>query len=232
MPEDRPGSQPPEADGRLNLTPNQRTLHRAFLEKDPSLAQMYLGGLAVLNDSTNPDSLALAAHAFRELIEKLPAAVAVPATARRESLRVKVREVQEAWRRAQDGSRCHSDGKWSGEVDKPLRKLLLRLAEFFAWVDAHLPRRREEIARALQRLDVSGRALPEPLQDLNVEAWTRTHEYFQAVAHHGKVAPRDEFTRWVSAAEAFFLDRLKPRTFEDFASIDELIREGESGAQS
>lgn len=232
MPDDRPGSEPPEAKGGLSLTPKQRTLHRALLEKDANLARMYLGGLVVLNDPGNPDSLALAAHAFRELMEKLPATVAVPATARGEKLRVKVNEVQDAWRRATTGSRCHAAGNWSGEIDEPLRKLLLRLAGFFGWIDAHLPRRREEVARTLQRLDASGRALPGPLQDLNVEVWTKTHEFFQAVAHHGKVPTPDELSTWLDAAESFLLDRLKPRTFDDFAAIDAVIQEGDGGAKS
>ena len=40
---------------------------------------MYLGALMVFDQGGNPDRLALAAHSFRELMEKLPRYIDVPA---------------------------------------------------------------------------------------------------------------------------------------------------------
>jgi hypothetical protein len=53
----------------------------ALTEKHERLRVMYLGALYVLR-SDNPDRFALGAHSIRELIEKLPDHVDLPAAAR------------------------------------------------------------------------------------------------------------------------------------------------------
>lgn len=216
----------------LVLTARERSLYTALLDKAPPLGRMYLGAIVVLRDSANPERLVLAAHAMRELMEKLPETLAVPTTAQRESLKGKVREVEGLWLGARQSSRCHVNGDWEGEVDRPLRRLLRRLAAFFEWFNEHMPRRRDELGRTLERLDPTGRRLPQPLQHLNIDAWELTHDFFQAVAHHRKEPAEEEFDKWLHAAEGFLLDRLRPRTFEDFRSIDALIKEGETRAHS
>ena len=60
------------------LAGQQQALLTALIEKDPHLGVMYLGGLHVLRQEGNPDREALAAHAIRELMEKLPQFVDVP----------------------------------------------------------------------------------------------------------------------------------------------------------
>ena len=50
-------------------------------------------------------------------------------------------------------------------------------------------------------------------------------------SHHNLSTTSEEFWSWVSALEYFLLDRLIPRTFEDHAKIDEIIKEGEGNAQ-
>ena len=56
----------------LQLSAQQRALYEALAEQDKRLAGIYLGSLLVLSQLENPDSLALAAHSLRELMEKLP----------------------------------------------------------------------------------------------------------------------------------------------------------------
>jgi hypothetical protein len=57
-----------------------------------------------------------------------------------------------------------------------------------------------------------------------------TREYFQAIAHHGRQPPEEDFRARIDALERFLLDRLRPRTFADFDAIDDIIQEGESNA--
>ena len=104
------------------------------------------------------------------------------------------------------------------------------LGRFFKWFESHYPRRRDEWHSALVRLDGSGRALPNRLASLNVDAWKNKRDYFQSVAHHGRDANEQELREWLDALERFLLDRLEPRTFDDLAEIDALLEEGGDNA--
>lgn len=209
------------------LSGQQRALVQALDARDGTLSVMYRGGLAVLGDSTNPDRFAQCAHSLRELMEKLPELLDVPTTAQKQSLKAKVREIEDAFLGAQKKTSCFSSTNgWDGSIDGHLRKLLSRIGSFLEWFASHHPRRRDELHGVLVRLDGSGRELPKPLASLNVDAWDKKRDYFQSVAHHRRVADEQEFGQWLDALERFLLDRLEPRTFDDFAEIDALLGEG------
>jgi len=192
---------------------------------------MYRGGLAVLEDASNPDRFAQCAHSMRELMEKLPELLDVPTKAQKESLKGKVREVADAYNGTLKRTSCFSaTAGWDGSIDGHLRKLLARLGSFLEWFATHHPRRRDELHGVLVRLDGSGRQLPKPLASLNVDAWDKKRDYFQSVAHHRHTADEHEFRQWMDALERFLLDRLEPRTFDDFAEIDALLAEGADNA--
>jgi hypothetical protein len=93
---------------------------------------MYTGALHVLQ-SDNPDRLALAAHNLRELIEKLPDHIDVPAAATGDvlmqpkalkSLTVQVRELLDQWNKVAK----QVDG--AVEISPRLKTFLGRLREF------------------------------------------------------------------------------------------------------
>lgn len=211
------------------LSGQQRLLLRALDERNASLGVMYRGSLAVLNDATNPDRLALGAHDMRELMEKLPEFLDVSTKAQTESLREKVGSARKAYLGMRGRTACYAPAdKWDGAIDGHLRRFLLLIEGFFIWFDAHCPRRRDEIRVALTRLDASGRDLPAPLALLNVDAWDKHRDFFQSVSHHRHRTDETEFGQWMDAFERFLLERLAPRTFEDFAEIDALLGE-ESG---
>jgi hypothetical protein len=194
------------------------------------LSHMYFGALVALSHTENPDHLAQSAHSIRELMEKIPAFLDVQTRAHQESLSSKVRELEDSWQTAIQRSASYDDGNWNGEIDQPLSQLLEKLQQFFNWLGEHRPRRRAEVAATLHRLDGSDHTLPKPLEELEVERWMRIRDFFQAVSHHRKQATRDEFEGWLDALEMFLLDRLEPRTFADFDTIDEIIEEGQGGA--
>ena len=213
----------------LVLSGQQSALLGALGRHNVQLGHMYLGGRSVLADRSNPDRFALCAHAMREAMEKLPEYLDVSTKAQKESLKVKVREVEVSFERMLVKTNCHSATTgWNGAIDGSLGRFLRQLVAFLEWFRAHHPRRREELGGALKRLDSSKRALPAVLADLNVETWDRMRDYFQAVAHHRKSPTPEEFDSWLDALERFLLDRLMPRTFDDLAAIDAIIREGES----
>ncbi len=59
-------------DARLKLTPTQQRLYKALIERRADLGEWYRAAIAVINDDGLPDRLSLAAHALREVMEKLP----------------------------------------------------------------------------------------------------------------------------------------------------------------
>lgn len=212
------------------LSGQQRTLFRALAKKDSELAKMYYGAIHVLSDNKNPEALPLAAHAIREMMEKIPEIIDVPVKAQKENLKGKIREVEDFWKRATTNSQCYDQGQWCGKIDGSLRKLLARLGKFFNWFGNHHPRRRDEIGRTLGRMDDTQREIPEPLQELNVTTWEELRDFFVPVAHHRRSPSRKEFSQWLDALERFLLDRFVPRTFEDFEEIDKILREGDGYA--
>ena len=214
----------------MQLSGQQSTLYIALLEKDQKLADMYMGTLIVLNHNENPDHLAHAAHGVRELMEKLPSFVNVPIKAQSESLKSKIIELETIWLSTLEKSQSYNNQIWEGDIDPRLHKLLNKVHLFFEWFTNHYPRRKAEVAKTLRGLDVSGRTLPIPLEDLNIKTWFGIRDFCQSVAHHRKYTTKDEFGQWLEALERFLLDRLRPRTFTDFDKIDEIIRESESDA--
>ena len=212
----------------LKLNGQQQALFKALLGKHQLLSNIYFGVLTTMDHVSNPDRLPLAAHGARELMEKIPAFLDVSITAQTETLKTKVRELEDCWQVMLKNSQCHGSQGWCGQIDKSLSKLLERLQSFFKWFVEHHPRRKAEIASTLRTLDGSGRTLPMPLEELNVKTWDKMRDFFQAISHHLKTTDETEFHQWLDALERFLLDRLCPRTFSDIDAIDTIIREGES----
>jgi len=193
---------------------------------------MYIGALTVLNETSNLDRFAQSAHSLRELMEKLPRLLDVPLEAQKENLKSKVREIENAYLNTQKQTHCFTVmNGWDGYIDGHLRKFLSDLKGFFDWFGSHHPRRRDEFHHFLTCLDGSGRDLPKPLASLNVDDWDKKRDFFQSVAHHRKIVNEQEFLQCMDALERFLLDRLEPRTFDDFAEIDALIEEGGNNAK-
>jgi hypothetical protein len=219
-------------DPSLRLSGQQRTLVHALEQCDPALASMYRGGLLILEATDNPERLPFCAHAMRELMEKLPDYLSVTTQAQRESLKQKVGEIEESYIRAQRRSCCFGTEGWDGKIDNHLRKFLDRIQKFLDWFAHHHPRRRDELRATLRELDTSVHLLPDPLADLNIEAWIKKRDFFVAVCHHRQAPSEEEFLGWLDALERFLLDRLSPRTFDDFSEIDALLAEEESNGKS
>jgi hypothetical protein len=178
--------------------------------------------------SDNVDRLASAAHGIREILKELPLCLDVDQSAHNESLGTKVRQIEDGWNKVTTGSGCHDSGTWRGEIDGPLGKFLARMQKFFAWVEQHMPRRKDEAAETLYALDPASGRLPGELEKLNVELWFRMRDFFVGIAHHGPEPSYEEFRRRLDELERFLLERLQPRTFADAETLDVLIVTGES----
>ena len=212
----------------VQLTEQQRVLYETLVDMDKQLSIIYLGALTVLADEQNPDRLALTAHGFRELVEKLPRYLDAPVKDP-PSMKVKVQQVHESWTRGVKNSACYEGNiwtrevDWSGNIDGPLQRLLKQIGEFFQWFENERPSRKQQTSIILNKLGT--RTLPKSLHELQVEAWERCHYYFDAVAHHSNTS-LEELEQWVTEFEHILLDhldRLQPRTYKEDLKIKQAL---------
>jgi len=212
----------------LKLSSRQRTLFESIAKRSQPLSQIYLGTLHVLADESNPDRLALAAHGLRELMDNLPRYLDLEIKVSNTRLGDKVSSLISAWDNTASKSTRRSTAGWAGEIDIPLKKFFSKFEEFYSWYKQQRPQRSVTIKRVLRTFDVMPVPLPTPLEELRVKEWSFLHDYFTNVLHHSSQSSLDEFMQWMGAIETFLLDRLQPRTFEDFTLIDAIIQEGEA----
>ena len=154
----------------------------------------------------------------------MPASFGLDVEALGERTHDKLARPKSLWFKAVGNSGCRQDGSWLGEIDRPLQKALLAVGEFFDWLEAHAPRRRQELTEAVRTLDASHQQLPAPLEKYAVAMFEDMRDYFIAVCK-GKPVDPDEFDSYLSAFESFLLDRLAPRTFESQNAIDRILQE-------
>lgn len=210
----------------------QQTLFEALDARSSELGKIYFGALMTLGRKDNPDRLAQAAHGLRELMEKLPKYLDLPIEKKPPSLKEKVRRLAQRRDKAINNSGSRDGSAWRGEIDNHLQKFLIESDEFFEWFEAEYVTRRRRTVKLLRDLDPSALPLPEPLEEPNVEQWNKCHDHFQGVSHHTIKGVEEDVRSHLSSLESLLMDRLAPRTSEDFATIDELIREGETGGKS
>ncbi len=204
-------------------------LYKALVARSPDVGTMYFGALMALAHESNPDRFALAAHGLRELMEKLPRYLDVPVIKKGPSLTERVRSLEERRKITITNSTSRDVSGWQGEIDDHLRRFLQETDNFFEDFSTDYATRRRRAATTLRGLDPSALALPEQLEQSNISKWQNCNDYFQGVSHHTRVGGDEDFAVQLSELETMLLDRLVPRTSEDFATIDDLIKEGDAG---
>lgn len=208
----------------------QHHLHSALRSYGEELGAMYLGGLRVLRDTANPDRMAQSALSMRELMVKM--GELDPANAGENqstgSMKQEVFQLKEGFVQLKRNTKSYSEaGVWTGPFNGHLRRFLKKLDNFFAWVKANSPSRREQFQRTMVRLDPSDRALPKPLLDTRYREWQELLNFFQGTLHHGLSPSRDEVRKRIGELEALLADLLVPTTFDDLNAIDALLQESD-----
>jgi hypothetical protein len=188
---------------------------------------MYLGSLDVFH-SNNIEKYPLAAHGFRELMITMAEVLNVEQPEHGRSLGVEVSNLQSRWQAMTNKSDCYRNDSWSGEIDAPFQTFLNKLSRFFEWWEEHRPKRKSEAAKMLDAMDPARAQSPAPLQDLNIEYWSKIRDFFTKLAHHGPEPKEREFEQYAAALERFLIDRLIPRTFDDLNDIDRLLARSKS----
>ena len=167
---------------------------------------------------------------MRELMEKMPRYFDVSAAKGSASLGARSQALAHVWRSQAQKSECFADGKWGGQIDPKLRKALRNIAKFVDDFEVEHPRRRQNTSHLLRSMDPMKAALPKAIQDLRITEWEKCREYFVGISHHNPNVTETDFSAWMDAAVTFLLNQLAPRTFEDQATLDEIIAEGEKSA--
>jgi hypothetical protein len=200
------------------LTGAQSALVRALLEKNESVAMMYVGAIRARAATNNPDHLSQACHSIRELIDNLPKYFEVPVEPSGR-LGDRVNALADRWQK-EKRVKNNSEEVISEGFAKQLEK-------FFIWKQENFIKRREVARITVRDLDVSRRRLPGAIEDLRALEWMKIRDFFVASTHHG-TCTADDFDAWVEVFERFMLDLTRPRTFETAAALDDLIRGVES----
>jgi hypothetical protein len=207
------------------LREEQKILFDSFSRRSATLGDIYLGGLRILADETNPFRSQLAAHAFRELLDHL-AKSSGAVVIKGDNLPTRLMRV----RRAFDALREPNGATAASPKDPALLSTALHeeLSKLFTWQDENQPQRKKRVAVMLTQLAGPGPALPSDVTTQEVSAWIESQDYFNSVAHGGKRVERDEFLGRLYAAEEIILRRVKPRPLSELDEIDALIEEGEN----
>jgi hypothetical protein len=216
--------------GGAQLVGQQIAVYRALSEQSTELAGWYLGGCVALLVPANPERLVHAAHSLRELMNNLHTISNVPVEAQGGRLGDKFTAMTEKWEKAKRNSEAFGDDGWSGTIDDAARRGFEAVDEAITWQTENRPKWKEQHRSTLRGLDVSGRALPGFIEDHFVEMWHELRGYFVDVGHHGIETTEEDFLAALEQLEKFILDRLKPRTFTEQATLDALIAEAERGA--
>jgi hypothetical protein len=112
---------------------------------------MYVEALRAVDRDDGPEALHVAAYELREFMNSLPRVLDLPFVPHVQVLN-KVHTLVAQWRKKSSASACLKDGKWTGEIDKHLSRLLKVGGDFIDWVEKQVPTRRAEASTVLKRL--------------------------------------------------------------------------------
>jgi len=217
-----------DLDASFVFTGRQRLIHGSLAQKSQEIADLYESALRVHWDEGNRCRLTLAAHSIREMTGNLPKVLDLPVLGETGRLGDQVDALERVW----DGaarSDCHQGGKWTGNIDEPLRNLLQKIPELFEWKKQNRPKRSTVAAKMFRGTDPSGMPLPETLEQKRAKSYLDLHDYFVGVAHRRATTP-EEFATKLEALEKTLLDSLCRTPSEDLSAIDRILEEGATDA--
>jgi hypothetical protein len=221
-------SREPKADAGVSIPEQQQVLLEALRERDARLATIYEAVIDVMTAEDLPDQLSLAAHAMRELMERLPLAFDVPIHQKSSVINL-IREVERDLLRAQEISSCRTSDGWKGPIDAPLAKLLATVEKLAEDRQQDWPSRSEVAVALMHQLEPAlGRRSPAMVKP-EAAAWANIRRYFEQVSHHHHVfesfeTSSNDLEERIRTVEGLLLNKLRPPTAEDFREIDQLMR--------
>ena len=217
----------PTASGRAGIPRQRLLLLEALREKDARIATIYEAVVHVIGSDDVPDQLSLAAHAMRELMERLPLAFDLP-TDEKSQLFNRLDELEHVLVQAQIKSACRVTDGWQGSIDGPVAKVLAAVEELVDDRRRFWPSRTETAVELMNRLEPTLARRSTTLVKTDADVWLEMRRYFESVSHHHHVfeslaTTAPEFDDRVRTIEVLILNKLRPPTTADFQEIDRLM---------
>jgi hypothetical protein len=209
----------------VELEGQQLAIYRAIAEQDETLASWYYGARVALATRGNPEDLVHAAHSISELMNSLHTVAEIPAKREEGRLGDKFDAMAAKWEKGKQTPSASATGDGRGRLTMQLGVLSQPLTMQLNGSGRTGTRWKETYRSTIRGLDVSQRALPSWIEEKFVELWDQLRTYFIDVCHHRLATDADEFAGALDTFERFVLDRLKPRTFAEQQTLDDLIRE-------
>jgi len=178
------------------------------------------GAMRALADRSNPVRPESAAYCLRELIEELERAALAPKAG--PGLGELFDDFQPLWEAAE--RRPENNGL----VDN-CDPAVFAADQFLKDAAAGYASRRDRAQTTFSELDPVQRQGPPDTYEARVKALLEFRDVFNDVLHGGEPTALDWFESRVEGFETFLLSWFRPRTFDDFREIDELLAEGPPG---
>jgi|GEM_PF-3054751 len=214
----------------FQMTDQQEILFKALNKQGVKYGNMYQGALFVLyghQSHQNPDRLSQAANSLRELMEKMARELPQkgnPNFGPGDFKSYINSKLNEPWNKVKE----EYSSNWAGEIKSSLHSFLVEIESFFGWVHTFRPPREKEAERFINHLD-SRKTVSGNLVEIDLELWKQIRKFFEDVTHHRNPDINESrFIENLSSLESFLLNYLHPRTFENFATLDQIIQEGEN----
>lgn len=204
------------------LSQEQNELLEQVRRRDPSIAEMYYGGLCILADESNPFHLQLAAHSFREVLAHL-VELTGQSVVFGEGTKSRIKPVRDAFYEWKDSLAENANA--AGAIVGLSEDLETALNEYFAWDERSGFDFRKKTALLLTQLAGPLAALPSDVIAEDLEVWIDIDRYFKLVAHGKHLTTREALTNKLFMVEDILLRRLRPRPVSDLNEIDALLAE-------
>jgi len=83
----------------------------------------------------------------------------------------------------------------------------------------------------IRALDAMQIAMPSAIEKIRTDELAHYVGYFTGISHHNSTTTEDEFLVNLEQLESFLLNYFYPRTFDDFAELDELMQAVDEDAE-
>ena len=207
-----PDATPEHLASELVLSGRQIAVLRLIERFNAKLGPIYRGALETLAEKRT-DYIALAAHGFRELMEK---AVYWSGEKKLPTMKVKFNDLKDPWEAVLAAEKA-------GTIftnEKTLKPFLDRFRGFYDWVNESLPSRKKQAGIVLRRLQ---KKREDPTTFANDQkAWQELHECLTNISHHRLEVTEAQLLSFVNQLEILLLKYLRPVTAEKLNAIDRI----------
>ncbi len=184
-------------------------------------ASWYFAGIRVLGDNQNPDRYALAAHSFREILEKIFSYHSHQPKSEFNTLKKKFQDVCE-------GKIANAEKFLNDKEYTRFHKFLKYCIKAFKRYDKNEPKQQDHVKKTIGIDDNA--EIPDKAQEAIVKHYQGLRGYFTLVSHHNGGVDIYEFEEKYRSFEVFILRTLEPGTIlDDSYHILRIIKEGEDG---